>query len=182
MAVSRPIQALAPAYQGLLGLKNMGNLPTDQPDTVQPVISMLDFYLQGRRRALSVGTSAVNGASLGFVALATAVAVPQNKTWYVMGGSLILSIAAAQVLAIQAKLYAASSLSAASLLPLSDPVTVGAPNTAATAILGAGVSLAAKINPFILQGGDALAYTVDWANGAGAGTLQMNLLYAEVDQ
>lgn len=43
----RPIQALAPAFLNLLGLKNQGALPPELAEVVQPQVDMMPFYLQG---------------------------------------------------------------------------------------------------------------------------------------
>lgn len=177
--MAKPIQALAPGFQGILGIKNMGSLPSEQFDTVQPIIDMQPFYLQGRRRTVSINSSAVNGASLGTVATATPVAVPANKVWYTLGGTMRLNIASAQVLSISAKLAA---LVGTGVIILSEDVAVGAPNVAATAALGAGVNIFARVFPgIILQGGDTLAYLVDWSNGAGAGSVVLDLVFSEFD-
>lgn len=179
----RPVGSLAPGFQGLLGIKNMGELPSEQLDNVQPIIDMREFYLQGRRRALSVATTAVSGASIGAIAPASAVTVPANKTWVILGGSVGLSIAAAQVLSISAFVYAATTLAPnSSVIVLSETITVGSPNVAAAAILGSGVGITVPMIPgVVLQAGDNVNYYVNFANGAGAGAIALNIIYAEID-
>lgn len=81
--MSGPIQALAPAFLNLLGLKNKGALPPDLAEVVQPQIEMLPFYLQGG----ALGRLDIINPPAPVVAFQggalTNTTVPANEWWYV---------------------------------------------------------------------------------------------------
>lgn len=79
--MSRPIQALSPTFLKLLGLQNMGALPADMVDAVQPVIDMEMFYLQGtaqnRRDTVVDSNVPLN------ISQTSNVTVPRGEWWYI---------------------------------------------------------------------------------------------------
>jgi len=93
--MSYPIQALAPGFLGLLGLKNNGALPPMMIDALSPVIDALPFYLQGSREVLPQ-SAAVNilaaNANYGFAEYV----VPAGEVWYVHAFHVLVTVPAAQ--------------------------------------------------------------------------------------
>lgn len=59
--MSRPIQGRAPGYLGLLELKNLGKLPEEALETVQPVIDMNGYYLRGSAQWYQTALSRTDG-------------------------------------------------------------------------------------------------------------------------
>lgn len=178
--MSRPIQALAPGYLGLLGLKNNGKLPLDQHDTVQPIVNIEPYYLQGVRQGISGSFPLVAGSSGNTTLFTVPVAVPEGKVWHILGGTLFLGIAAGQVFSASIRLMAAGTLTALDRV-LSDAASVGAPNTAAVAALST-IAIGVPIPEVMLRGQDAVILLVEWANGVGAGTATVRLTYAEFQE
>lgn len=89
--VSRPIQGQAPGFLGLLGVKNLGKLPNDLLDSVQPVVDVEAWYrrgialLQGRFSQTDVldYTGFLGPTEDQFGTTIGAIIVPQGFVWYV---------------------------------------------------------------------------------------------------
>jgi len=90
--VSRPIQALAPGFLGLLGLKNNGALPPDFIDAVAPTIDLARWYLEGNRE--TIVTAGVDVDTLANFAFPEFI-VPSSQVWYVHALTVQINVPAA---------------------------------------------------------------------------------------
>lgn len=93
--MSRPIQALAPGFLGLLGLKNNGQLPPEMIDQLQPIIDQLPFMLLGIRETAPI-TAGINVLASSTNYAFPELVVPTNEVWWVHGYSVQLSVPAGQ--------------------------------------------------------------------------------------
>lgn len=106
--MSEPIQALAPGYLSLLGLKNRGMNPLVAADGLQPIIDMAPFYLASLQQRM-VGQTGIglNQNFATFVLTATGALpaqVPRDEVWFVHGYTVSASVGAAERLALRAAL------------------------------------------------------------------------------
>lgn len=171
--MSRPIQAAAPGYLSLLGLQNTGRLPPDQVDTVQPIVDVLPFYLQGALQYREDGI-AVSAATPGLNAFATPMRVPDGKLWLVIDGLAFVSKAAAQVLSY--KISLTSGLSGIGRdRSLSDFASIGDPFNAAAATLSDVLEVIRIPHPSFMRGGEEVFVDCEWIHGAGAATVAVHL-------
>lgn len=179
--MSRPIQALAPGYLGLLGLKNNGRLPLDQIDTVQPTVDIEPYYLQGRAVAHEASVE-VDNTSTNPVSFFPQLLVPDGKVWVVLGGAVYASIAQADVFSVGLQLRAANvNLGAADRI-ISESLSVGSPEVVAAAMLSATTKSARILPGFMLQPGDEIIPVIEWNHGADSALLVCRITIAELQQ
>lgn len=81
----RPIQTQARGLLGFLQLKNLGKNPENFPDTLQPVLEQLEWYLQTNAQDLQRYTVNLAPGVSGFQSFTNpgALLVPPAEWWYV---------------------------------------------------------------------------------------------------
>lgn len=176
--MSKPLQALAPGYLSLLGLKNMGTLPGEAMDTVQPVVDMLQFFYRGQTTIRAGDIPDQNFAGPGNNSFTPALVVPEGKIWVVLGGYLALNIAPPQVASIRARLFVLNPTLGHTVL--SEPAQIGDFLTAPVAGPAAASILAMIYAPRYLVAGDQVVAHVDWSRGAGLISMSCSLQIAEL--
>lgn len=101
MPSSRPIQNLSTGFLSLLGIKNMGKLPENLPDSVQPVINMAEWYKFAEARQQIVqeilgAGSAFTGFLLPLNAIPNSQGPPDGEAWWVHEATAMLAFDAAE--------------------------------------------------------------------------------------
>lgn len=183
--MSGPIQALAPGYLGLLGLKNMGRLPDVQVDQLQPIIDILPFYLHGRRQFAQyaeTGITTVDGGLRPFpLSVGLGPTVPENTLRIILRGTFWVSVAAASVFSLAASLAAGSFGDGNADRILSPKAQLGTPFAPAVApVVTSYDAVVIDQLPIFLYPGDFLAAWLDYGHGAGAGETHAKVEFVDI--
>lgn len=153
--MSRPIQALAPGFLGLLGLKQ-GNLPVELTEDVKPILEMFDFYALGARETIpTAGTAVQNISAVAHFAIPE-LTVPAGQVWYVHGFTIQVTVPVAEAITVVAQHFN----------PSTTPIHASPPTRQDAAVGGAGI-MELTIGGFLASAGDLFGVLVSQVTGVG---------------
>lgn len=171
--MSKPVQALAPGYLGLLGLKNMGKLPGESHDSVQPVLDMREFYENGRIEYAGGDISIVQQSANG-IAFSPGIGPGDNELWVILGGALLISIDAAETFDCAAAAIIITTTNPVGVRCISDELRLTAAAPAEQ------LRATTFLRPSILNPGDQLGVSLGRALGADNAAVQLRVAYCPI--
>lgn len=151
--MTRPIQALAPGFLGLLGLKQGAN-PADLVDAVQPCIDIFPFYAMGGRQTIQFASVATQNLGATGRFSFPELTVPANQTWWVHGLTISVAVPAGMSCTFVTAHYERNTIT----VHTAPPVTCG--GAAATA-------LDQSLGGFLAAPGDLFGVMCSAVTGAG---------------
>lgn len=171
--MSKPVQALAPGYLGLLGLKNMGQLPWESHDNVQPTIEMTDFYTNGRIQFAGEQIAVVQQSANGILFVPN-VGPGANEMWAVLGGALLISIDGGETFDCAAAAIVVNTTNPVGIRVISDEIRLTAAAPAEQ------LRATTRLDPVLMNPGDLLGISLGRALGADNAAVQIRVAYCPI--